>query len=274
MRKFKLHNSLSQVMDLNVLTSFLNEPQGLGFKTNNSYISIGTQYIQTLKEHRQAEPSGKVKFNTYAEYFNFIKFIQYRPLRLEYIPDTTSYFLECNVKEVRKSEKLTESGWLQAEITFEALGQWYKQTSWSSSTEFDNDKTYVYKYPFVYSASNINQFIYNSNSVIDSPCDIVIFGPCENPRWEQKVNGVVTATGKINCEIPEGHKLVISSVAPFYIWETDNNYNKIQNRYQDSDFDTERFMFIRIGENRITFNNDQPSTLKVFMNVYEYYEGV
>ena len=97
-----------------------------------------------------------------------------------------------------------------------------------------------------------------SNTGIDkAPCKIHIFGPVENPSWALSVGGEVLLDGKVTATVDAGSKIVInSSPKSIEIAEYTNDNVYVQDLYQDSDFDTTRFIHLPVGESLMSFSHE------------------
>lgn len=259
MRKFKLKNAIGQEYDLNDLDFFLYNPDQLGFKVGTKYERIGVNYHPYEESIEQPKPKGTIRFKkpgAYEKYDEFARFIRRKPLTLEYTPDSTTFKLDCEVYELKKSEIKTLG--LSSDIVFAGLGKWYKEVVVQTSEDTEGDgKTYPYTYDYVYSNSARGTVTLESDTNEESPAKITIFGPVVNPTWNQYLNGKKIASGKVNATIPAGHKLVVNATKfPFSMTEQNMQGQVIHDRYGDSDWSTERFMFIQSGTNRITIGHD------------------
>ena len=259
MRKFKLINAIGQEYDLNDLDFFLYNPDQLGFRIGTKYETVGSQYHPYEESIEQPKPKGTIRFKqpgAYDKYDAFAVFCRRKPLRFEYTPSNTTYTLDCEVSELKKTE-ITTIG-LTTPITLVGLGKWYKKVTEQTSDEDEGDgKTYSYTYPYVYSNSARGTVVIeDDSSEKDSPAKITIFGPVVNPRWNHYLNGVKIADGGVNAIIPNGHKLVVDATSfPFMMTEQDMAGNVIYDRYEDSVWDTERFIHLQPGTNRITIGH-------------------
>lgn len=271
MRKFKLYNAIGEMYDLNAKKSFFHDISGMGFEKDSNYEQIGYQYIKTEEKIKQPTPTGKIRFINYAEYLNFVKFLQKEPLTLEYITEET-FYLSCECKKLQKTE--LEAIGLDCDISLIGIGQWYQKIICQLGNTEPVGKTYSYGYPYTYADNRQGIVEIVSVSEVESPAKLIIIGKSVNPTWVHYVNGEVYASGKLNCTIQEGHRVVVSSVEPYSIVETDAYGNEIEDRYKDSDFNTERFITLQRGNNRIAFTNEGENTIKIIVEGMIYYASV
>lgn len=275
MRRFTLYNSKGQSYDLSSSDHVLYSPAGLGFEFDRDYEAVGYQYELLKEELAQAKPSGMIKFDSYSTYTAFALFLQSRPLILEYEPYSDAVFrMSVNVGALSKGEKDETTGWLECAITFQALGQWYRYIVMQTDPSGLIGKKYTYKYNYSYTDSAVGSLKCTLQSNIESPCRITFLGPVKNPSWSHYKNGKLCAQGRVTANIPDNHRLVVSSVVPYIIQETDNVGNVIADRYGNSDFSTERFLYLGEGENVISFTHEGTGNLVVLVEAYEYFETV
>lgn len=272
MRSFKLRNAAGYEYDLTDKEHFLYDPSDLGFSYDTDYQQVGPQFIQISETLKQPKPSGIIKFNDYAEYTAFIKFIQKRPLVLTYKPDHAEFRLNCKVASLEKAEKKA-GGWLHCKIKFEGIGTWYKYSEYRGNVT-DNRKDYDYEYPYQYTDATIISNVIKAESNIRSPIIMTFIGPCKNPSWKHYVNGIEIADGKVSVELGAGERMRVSSAVPYSIIKTDNMGNELEDLYGASDFSTKRFLWLENGENMIVVAHEGVDTLNAIVEVYEYYESV
>lgn len=268
MRKFVLYNSIGESYDLNSLQNFLYDPDGLGFKRDTDFMQIGSSFLPYKNDVvKQPEPKGTIRFknpDAYRKFYDFARFLAKAPLRLEYTPLDTTFCLDCCVMELSKTE--IGAGGLHCDIKFGAYGYYYQRESLLSSDDDTSGKVYSYTYPYTYSDVMPGMVVKEVDGSMESPVIITIYGPCVNPVWKHYLNNVLIATGRCELTLLTGHNLVIDTVStPFSITEQDAYGNILFDRYQDSDFSTERFFLLKNGNNRIAVAHDgvMPPRLKV-----------
>lgn len=271
MRQFALINAENQKYDLNSLDSFLQEPAGLGMERDIDYEQIGYEYIIIEDILKQKKPTGTICFSGYEEYLRFAGFIRSRPLTLEYTAAET-YRLDVAIQQIDKTE--LEEGGLNCRIVMESLGTYYKMVI-ARNTEEHAGKIYPYSYPYIYSDFSMGAVKIDADTIMESPVEITIWGPVKNPAWAHWVNGNTVTRGRMRLELAEGRKLVISTrKIPWSIREYDLNNKMILDRYQDSDFSTERFINIQSGRNQIVFTHEGESNIKILVEAALRYETV
>lgn len=273
-REFKLRNANDAVYDLNNLDNFFHNFKGLGQEYKVTYMQFGSRYSKSKEILNQKKISGTIRFKSYEGFYNFSRFIQHKPLVLEYTSHET-YYLDVSIDKLEKSE--FEEGGLKCNISMTSLGTYYRTVKKAilENDEESGGKVYPFEYPYTYTDSASGEVIIQSDSVLESPCKIHIFGPCVNPNYTHYVDDKVVATGKINCSVEEGKKLVIdATVIPYSIgiYTTDNEY--VENVYEKSDFNTARFLNLKYGKNVISIKHETTEAVKAIIEGRLEYESV
>lgn len=156
-----------------------------------------------------------------------------------YDSESQNYYREVEIKSIEKTE-LDKTESLESRVSFECLEPWINHVT--SLVEHDED--------------DANYLIVDSDSHALSPCTLFIEGPVSNPEWKQYVDGNEIVTGKYIGDILDGETLVIhSKPGENKIYLLSNNTST--DVYQNSDFSTARFMYIRHGNNKFVVNNYQ-----------------
>lgn len=279
MRTFKLRNSLGAYYDLTVdKTSMLLLVGGLGYDEENTYQRIGHRFT-TLKSYlKQGVVSGTVHFwqpKAHEEYQKFVKFCQFKPLTLIYNP--------TGVKEYYRRGAVTsvtydESKPLEAGVKFTCSTPFFESVrvvTEPGSGGMIYGKIYDYTYPYRYSSTTTNNVTINMDSTVESPCKLILYGPLQNPEWKHYVNNELVSTGKVNITVPSGHYLVVDNTGDnLSIEEYDNTNTFVADRYQLSDFSTERAIYLEYGQNRIAIDDEGGNKVKVVAEGELYYASV
>jgi len=271
MRQFILYNAIGERYNLNDLKSFMQNPEGLGMERKVDYEQIGEYYVPISDELKQKKPEGVICFENYEEYFLFAQFISRRPLVLEYRSAGT-YRIDVAVTKLEKTE--LAAGGLYCKVKMEATSTYYKEVVFEN-TESKTGKSYPYVYPYTYSDFLSGVIEIDSNTTMESPTRITIWGPCVNPAWAHYVNGVLEARGKVRCELGESRKLVIDTRnTPWSINEYDAGNRFVADRYEHSDFSTQRFILLSSGRNKLVFSHEGIGEMKVRVEAAILYETV
>ena len=267
MRQFKLTNADGQTFDLMRKDAFFHDPSGLGWGMDPEVMEVGDTYIVTDRKTKKPSPAGEMIFQGYDQYDEFLDFIQVGGLVLGYKTRNTWKYLDVDIS-MEKGEIDEKSRRLICSVSFTANSQWYEQlTAYQAQSEGGGGKVYSYTYPYVY-RDDVEQSVTINNGRLSSYPKITIFGPVESPTWALYQYGVRLATGKVNVVIPEGNKLVVDMhPATMEIAEYTGDGIFVANRYQDSDFSTERIFELPPGECRLVFAQGGLGNTKAFVEV-------
>ena len=138
MRQFALINSVGESYELNDLSNFFHDPNGLGFTRKADYLKIGDHYQILTDGYDQAVLTGYICFSdeknspAYAKYAKFAQFIQNIPLILVYRSDK-NHQIEVVPEMITKTEISKPLG-LDVAVTFKALTLWYDEVEKSGTT--------------------------------------------------------------------------------------------------------------------------------------------
>lgn len=253
-RTFKLINNNGETYDLNVRNrSFMHTVSGLGYQRDSDFFRIGERYATLSSYFMQQEIKGNVYFagtNNAEDYFNFTRFCENTPLKLAYNPGFTEFLRDGFIKTIERSDGDNFKG---AYVTFIATTPWYKSVDVFNTGIVDEGKKYTYTYPYKYGKYIANTVTIDSDSYLQSPLKLVIYGPVTDPIWRHYANNKLIETGQITATIPVNHKLVIDTTSiPYTIKEYDLANNFIADKYQASNWNTERFFRLAYGQNTIT----------------------
>lgn len=271
-RSFTLTNSFGEKWELNNINSFFHKVKGLGQEHKATYRQIGTQFVKEKDLLSQKNITGIIRFADYSEYKNFSKFIQHKPLVLTYVSSET-YNIKVSIDRLNKAELTT--GGLFCDVAIKGLSTFYKNVMAVNKGMSSDGKKYPNQYPYTYEDSTLGTIEIESDSVLESPAKISIFGKCVNPSWVHYVNNQAVARGKVICNIEEGHKLVVDTTEiPYRISEftTENVY--VRDLYGYSDFETDRFIRLQYGKNRLTFMHESENPIKIVVEGMIEYESV
>jgi len=276
MRKFDLINNLGTKWNLNDVNSFFMDPDGLGQDRKTDYEQIGNRFVESENKTKQKNISGTIRFIDYRKYEEFTRFIQHVPLVLEYRAEEKleKYRIDVAVGKLGKSE-LDEIG-LECKVEFEGLGNFYKVVN-CENNKVESGKVYPYKYKYTYVNNTTGSVVINSDSVLESPIKMIIYGPCKNPTWSHYLNGEIKSSGKLYCDLKDGSRIIVdSTIIPWSIirkrYTEAGEYE--EDMYEESDFSTERFVKLGYGKNEIVFAHEGDVKLKLLIEGRVEYETV
>lgn len=278
MRDFYLKNSNGAIYNLTLdKKSLMYAVKGLGYEEENTYQRIGNRYTPLKSFFKQGVISGTVHFwnpNAHAEYRKFVKFCQFKPLTLVYNPTgTKEYFRRGSVTFV----DYDESKPLEVNIKFTCHTPFFESVRVVTypTDQGEYGKIYDYTYPYRYSSTTTNNVTINMDSTVESPCRLILYGPLQNPEWKHYVNNTLVSTGRVMVTIPSNHHLVIDTTGnDLSIEEYDNINQFVADRYQLSDFSTQRAIYLQYGQNRISVDDEGGNKVTVVAEGELYYAGV
>lgn len=105
-----------------------------------------------------------------------------------------------------------------------------------------------------------NSFIIDNNSVYmglakSSPCEITIYGPCENPHWDIMLGTEIVQSDGYNLTVPDGYRLVVSSNPQRQRARLIGRDGTVSNVYQQQDLSKTNFVTFPVGRSKIAFFN-------------------
>lgn len=276
LRTFKIRNAAGK--ECSLLTRkgpLFIDPDGLGWEEETDFFRAGSSFIPLEEKFKQREIKGTLIIGSYTSYREFTKFLRRTPLILSYQTEKeTVYKVEVRATKIEKSEK-TQFGYLECDVDFTALGRFYREVSGYSESTVSEGKKYNYTYPYTYSKGEANTLVLSSDSIEESPCRIMIYGPVSAPVWRHYVNNVLKETGAYSGDIAEGRYLEIDTIKiPYTITEKDMAGNVVADRYQLCDFSTNRFMHMYEGENRFSVSQSGPENIALKVEARLEYETV
>lgn len=120
-----------------------------------------------------------------------------------------------------------------------------------------------YTYDYIYDGYEDGKdgvFIINNHSVymdssIGSPCEIIIRGPATNPHWQIVQGSQIVQSDGFNLDIPEGYRLVVSSIPQAQRAVLIAPDGTTSNVWQQQDFSKTNFVTFPVGQSRILFFN-------------------
>lgn len=276
-RQFKLQNAKGNTFDLMQKDAFFYLPDGLGFRMDSQFMQIGGQYQLIDTESAQKAPSGVMVFSSYPKYQEFAAFISYTPLKLMYKPISEWYYLDCIVSSLTKGEIDYRDNRLKCNIDFKATSKWYvPRVAYRTAVEVLDAKQYTYQYNYTY-ADAINGIIdITNNSTEDSPLIITILGDITDPSWSLIVNNRTVQSGSVSGNIPSGNKLIINAKDnELEIGEYVVSTNAfVANRYQDSDFTKDNFIYAPVGSSTLRISGSVSQTIDAYVEIEEIHETV
>ena len=278
-RALTLTNSRNETIDLLDDRHLFVEISDFGFSLTNTYQTIGSNFLLTNSEYTQTGIKGTMYFkgdDPYQDYFDFINNYTNQDLTLVY-HSARRFNLPCRL--VATSKKENTKDYRRVEVTFVPTNLWYLYLSdYYEPTEIESSgKIYSYEYPYRYGEGTGEMSVtLTTDTNIPSPVKLTIYGTCTNPQWTQYVGGQKVATGAMrNTTIGEYERLVVDATSVNNLIELRNNYNQpIGDLYQKSDFGTERFLYLRKGQNKFVLTTESSEKVLFVVEAHALYESV
>lgn len=208
-RQFYIENSLGKKYYLTNknFKQFLSDPQGLGFAKSLTTLRLGDDELITGEEYSMPSVTGSILFydtveQAYQDYYDFINFVRYTPLKLYYLPPNLlfPYYIECSLTQLDKGE-YSQSGYLSCAVSF------YGNTLWQNSqesvmtvtnSESNDGKFYELERPYHYAGYSLNSIRINNNGDIPIGFEVEITGSVTNPRLTATYNDETYGLLKLN----------------------------------------------------------------------------
>ncbi len=271
MREFYVKNAKGIIFDMNREDAFFSSPKGLGIARKTTYNRIGYSYVEETNILSQKKPYGNMVFDGYEQYDEFLDVIKYTPLTLMYKPLDTMYYMDVNTFTMEKTEISYKDASLTCKVTFEGKTPWYVEKTSIKQENTAEGKAYSYEYPYQYADYSIGTITIENNSAEDAYCKLTINGAAENPFWTLIQDGETVLSGRMYSSISSGSYLVIDSDPSAYeIYEYDSYGQKVQDRYEESDFDTERFLYIPPGTSTLRVGHGGSTEISFKVEVTEF----
>lgn len=275
-RQFQLINAKGATFDLMRRDALFYTPDGLGFKMDQEYFKIGNSYQLVDTESAQKVIAGIMVFASYEVYEEFVDFITATPLKLAYMPLTEFAYLDCEVTRLDKAEIDYHDRKLKCNIDFTGTSKWYiPRHVLRTSPVVTNGKVYTYEFDYTYSDSANSTINITNDSTEDSPSILTIFGPITNPTWSLIVNNQTVQSGAIQGSIANGNHLVVNSNDNnLTLAEFDALGNLVANRYPDSDFTRENFIYVPPGKSTLFITGTSSDGVNAWIEVREIHETI
>ena len=278
MRLFKLINSMGETFDLMRGDAFFQNPGGLGFDRDIATVQTGDVFSSLAVKSKQKTITGTMAFNGYETYAEFASFIKKSPLRLGYKPRSTWVYVDCDVQMLSKGEMERDYKRLYCDINFLCYSKWYipkfGATTIKSIDEYTDRKAYDYQYPYTY-RSSYNGQIELDISEDNTPLKITINGPCSNPAYTVRRAGEIVGKGQFYVELTDKEKLVVDAnprTMEASVYSLTGEL--LRDAYANSNFTTERFLYLPSGKNNITITRTGTANVLAVAEVNDYADTV
>lgn len=268
-RKLFLVNSEAETYDLNRRNiSTLVNPKGLGYFNKIKKINVeGNIFISDI-EVDYPPISGDIVFSGYAEYDNFIAFIERHdasePLILKYQPNTEAWFTLVEVNGIGKTER-SRSGYLISPVSFLRRTRFFQENEIVIDIDIGDiisGKRYSYDYGYTYFNDNAAEVEIEITSQQEVAVLFTISGDTLNPNLQQIIDNIIVAEIDIT-EATSGLETIIidSNLIPNQKIVKDDGVGNETSLYNPAnvDFNKQIFITLKKGINTILFTNDLTS---------------
>lgn len=267
-RRFRLFNNRNDMIDFYENQNyFALNPTGLGASFSNTYAGLNANFIHTGTSLDQSVFEVELLIGAggdeaYSKYREFGEFLEHAPYLLEYTTDAGTYYRECVLKGLTKTEKIHEFV-LKETLSLECTTPFYTIQSGVIIPQQDlahDGKIYDYTYSYIYDEDTgvDNFYRLENNSVylgtsVGSPLEIEVDGYCVNPHWDLYQNGRLVQSDGFNLTIPDSYKLVVSSFPQSQKAVLIAPDREESNVYQQQDLTKTNFMVIPSGRSSFVF---------------------
>lgn len=244
---------------------------GLGVEREITYLKYDQVYQRVKEDNPRTTITMTLIFlNGYQGYSSFLAYLRRcKELRLYYRSDELRY-CDVEIPTITKSE--LSSNTIQSSLTLDKLSLWQKDVEATITVEkIDNNKSYPFVYPYVYSQSFEGKVTVTNRSSEKAPMKIEIFGAVSNPEItilqdDRKISGLKLYVESENC-----HIIVDSNVKKQEMKMIENGEER--DIYQYQDFTEENFLFLPQGSYIIEFRPGVSSLTSCRITFVEGYLG-
>lgn len=229
----------------------LSQLDGLGVQQQGAYLKFDRFFDRVKTDAQINKITGTLTFlKGYPSYSHFLDYIrQSQHLELHYTAQGTK-FCYVNVEKLEKRE-LT-MGVLQSAVTFEKTTPWLRRTiRMLSMSESDRGKTYVYQYPYNYTATFEGKTTITNFGDYKAPLQIEMIGAVDNPEITVYKQGKESTSLKLYLSSLNGHLIVDANPVNQRMIKVENGL--AIDIYQQQDFTKDNFLFAEPGTFDIEF---------------------
>lgn len=271
-RKFRLFNNRNDLIDFYENHNlFAINPVGLGVSLSHSYAGLNANFIHTGTSLDQGVFEielliGAGGNEAYQEFKNFGDFLEYSPYLLEYTTDAGTFYRECILKGLSKTEKTNEII-LKETLSLECTTPFYtiQRGVITPQEDLEGDgKIYDYSFDYIYDEDVAidNFYRLENNSIylgtsIGSPIEIEVDGFCVNPHWDLYKDGKLIQSDGFNLTVPSGYKLIVSSFPQSQRAVLIAPNGEESNVYQQQDLTKTNFIVVPSGRTSLVFHTGE-----------------
>lgn len=195
-RKFWLLNNNNERYDLTEKqgNAFMDSPDNLGFSRSLNVLRLGNSEIVNNVETDLNSVTADIIFYKgmneakYEDYFNFIQFIRFQPLRLFYLPPNVLYpfYAEVYIISLGKSEVDHNDDVLRCPITYKRTTNWLTANEiiiQGDNASLSGGKEYPLQRPYYYEGSSLSSIMLANDGSDEVGFVVEIDGECVNPQF-------------------------------------------------------------------------------------------
>lgn len=217
MRTFTLINEYAQSYDLNTpSTGFLQDPEGLGYEADASYMRIGTSWVRDSYHNAQAMPKGVLAFMPPRPYDGFAEFLSFvrasKKLTLVYTTTAGTYKKDVDIISIEKTEISEENGVLLCNIQFAARSLWYSSNASTIVIDSAEGLQLPFDLPVAMNDQTSGQIAVTNAGSDAAAFTVILYGAISNPVIALYQDGVELYRAAINASADLGQSIEWSSL--------------------------------------------------------------
>jgi len=277
MRKFYIEAGNGIRYDLQDKSKcFLNSPNGLGFKKNNSYIEVGDYFVIDNSKNSQKQISGELIFvgDWYKNYNEFIKFIKsYDNYRLVYKYDENDYYIDVDIVSIDKGDT-GGNKYLKCDIQMNSKSLFYTSTEQTITIEqVEVLPQWDFTFDLTFQDTVLQSIDINNQGQTKSSFEFELKGVVIDPILKLYVNNEKVNELPFDINLSSGESLLFGNKDnDLYVLKKDSGGN-ITNAFSSLDLSNDNWFKLPIGESSISFDA-QGTISEVKFTYYENYEAV
>lgn len=153
---FQLTNANGETVDLNTDNLRAYTPTGLGLVLKNTYSVYKSSFLKTFSQIDDPTSSpaqfylkfGDIKSHSYQSFSDFASFLAYQPYTLTYTTDSGTWYRECNLESLTKTEiggsTIGQYERLNEILILEFISAWYNDKSSEYQSYSEDDGLAIY----------------------------------------------------------------------------------------------------------------------------------
>lgn len=255
---------------------FLNEPSGLGFAKDNTYISVGNYFIVDDSKNEQKTISGILLFNNdwYANYKEFITFIKsYSDYKLVYKYDDNDYYIDIDIISVEKGDTAGNK-YLECNIEMQSKSLWYRVNSITRTIEQIAElPQWDWNFDLRFNDVTLDKIDINNTGQCETSFEFELNGVIDGITLQIFKDGIVINEITFDIELTSSDSLIYSNKDnDIYLYKKTGN--TLTNVFDCLDLEKNNFAKLPIGESSIKFTSELGNIASVTLTYFEEFEAV